>query len=211
MFGRRKRRELRMVELIRDEMWAADRNALAMLAEATAQIELRLSTDSEDRERAQVSTETAIEQLRSSVIGHAVDVGRGLEQVAEMCALLAEQIEADRLERRTIIDALTSLSQPRPSPSTGPSQVMGGTVFAASEISDRTGADMLPSAADPARAEIAPAESPPTNTNRTSRVGGAVDKRTDANAGLAGPANIRLQQSAQRTWRRLRDWLNDRP
>ena len=201
-----------MVELIRDEVWAADRNALAMLAEATAQIEVRLSTDSEDRQRAQSSTETAIEQLRSSVIGHAIDVGRGLEQVAEMCALLAEQIEADRLERRAIIEALTSLSQPRPSPSTGPSQVIGGTVFAASEISDGPGTDTLPSAAHPARTELARPDEPyPTNTDPNAKVRGAVDRRSDANVRRADTPNVRLQQSAQRTLRRLRDWLSDRP
>ncbi|MGO9872706.1 MAG: hypothetical protein ACLPVY_02815 [Acidimicrobiia bacterium] len=201
-----------MVELIRDEMWAADRNALAMLAEATAQIELQLSTDGEDRERAQLSTETAIEQLRSSVIGHAIDVGRGLEQVAEMCALLAEQIEADRLERRAIIEALTSLSLPRPSPSTGPSQVMGGTVFAASEISDATERDTLPSAAHPARNQMArPDEFHPTNTNPNAQGRRAIEKRSDVNSRRAETTNIRLQQSAQRTWRRLRDWLSDGP
>jgi len=201
-----------MVELIRDEMWAADRNAIAMLAEATAQIELRLSTDGEDRERAQMSTETAIEQLRSSVIGHAIDVGRGLEQVAEMCALLAEQIEADRLERRAIIEALTSLSPPRPSPSAGPSQVMGGIVFAASEISDATRTDTVPTAAHPARTEMAhPDESYPTTTDQYATITGAVEKRSDVNARRAETTNVRLQQSAQRTWRRLRDWLSDRP
>jgi cobalamin biosynthesis Mg chelatase CobN len=211
MFGRQKRRELRMVELIRDEMWAADRNAIAMLAEATAQIELRLSTDGEDRERARQSTETAIEQLRSSVIGHAIDVGRGLEQVAEMCALLAEQIEADRLERQALIEALTSLSLPRPSPSAGPSQVMGGIVFAASEISDGTGTgtDTPPTPAHPPRTEMAhPDESSPT-TDRNATIMGAVEQRSRVNARRAATTNVRLQQSAQRTWRRLRDWLSD--
>jgi hypothetical protein len=129
MFGRRKSMELKAVAAIREEMSAADMRARAVLSNAMALIELRLSRDVEDRERIQASTEAAIENLRASVVDNANGVGRVLEQVANMCAMVAEQIEADRVERRTLADAITLLARPL-SGSADASHVIGGTVLA---------------------------------------------------------------------------------
>ena len=51
MFGRRKNLELQTVAAIREEMAAADMRARAVLSNAMALIELRLSKDQEERER----------------------------------------------------------------------------------------------------------------------------------------------------------------
>ena len=131
MFGRRKSMEIKAVAAIREEMSAADMRARAVLSNAMALIELRLSKDAEERERIQATTEAAIENLRTSIVENANGVGRVLEQVANMCAMVAEQIEADRVERRALADAITLLARPL-SGSADPPHVIGGTVLAVS-------------------------------------------------------------------------------
>jgi hypothetical protein len=137
MFGRRKRLEIKAVAAIREEMSAADMRARAVLSNAMALIELRLSKDVEDRERIQASTEAAIENLRASIVDNANGVGRVLEQVANMCAMVAEQIEADRIERRTLADAITLLARPLSGSADTP-HVIGGTVLANSNEGERS-------------------------------------------------------------------------
>ena len=131
MFGRRKSLELQTVAAIREEMAAADMRARAVLSNAMALIELRLSKDQEEREREQQSTEQAIELLRNSVIDNATGVGRLLEQVANMCAMVADRLEADRLERRALAEAISRLARPIADLPEA-SRVIGGTVVATS-------------------------------------------------------------------------------
>ena len=138
MFGRRKSLELQTIAAIREEMAAADMRARAVLSNAMALIELRLSKDQEEREREQQSTEGAIELLRNSVIDNATGVGRLLEQVANMCAMVADRLEADRVERRALAEAITRLAQPM-AELPEPSKVIGGTVVASSSSSSSEG------------------------------------------------------------------------
>ncbi len=132
MFGLGRRDE-RAVDAVREEMTAADTRARAVLANAMAQIESRLTNDHEESARLQASTQAAIENLRYEVSNRPSDIGPVLEQVAAMCALVAERLEADRLERRALTEAITLLA--RPGLVEGPSRVLGGMVTPASEIS----------------------------------------------------------------------------
>lgn len=131
MFGLGKRDE-RAVEAVREEMSAADTRARAVLANAMAQIESRLTNDHEQAARLQAATQAAIENLRYEVSSRPSDIGPVLEQVAAMCALVAERLEADRLERRALTEAITLLA--RPGITEGPSRVLGGMVMP-SEVS----------------------------------------------------------------------------
>jgi hypothetical protein len=131
MFGLGKRDD-RAVDAVREEMAAADSRARAVLANAMAQIESRLSNDHAETARLQATTQAAIENLRYDVASRPADIGPVLEQVAAMCALVAERLEADRLERRALTDAITLLA--RPAVSDAPSRVLGGMV-SPSEIS----------------------------------------------------------------------------
>ena len=134
MFAHRKRQDAQVIEAIREQLSAADAHNRAVLADAIARMELRLSRDLEQRERLQATTETAIDSLRFSVSGSAADVASSLAQVANMCAMVAEQIEADRLERRALTEAVELLGRPTaPALEEGP-RVIGGTVFASPEI-----------------------------------------------------------------------------
>jgi hypothetical protein len=154
MFARRKRQDAQAIEAIREQLSAADAHNRAVLADAIARIELRLSRDLEERERIQVSTETAIDNLRNAVTTRDADVARSLAQVANMCAMVAEQIEAERLERRALSEAVELLARP-PSPvlEEGP-RVIGGTVFASPELSHDVEISIVEDEED--RAEPAP-------------------------------------------------------
>ena len=135
MFARRKRQDAQAIEVIREHLAAADAHNREVLAAAIARMELRYSRDLEDRERLQVSSETAIHNLRHSVTTSAGDVARSLAQVANMCAMVAEQIETERLERRALTEAIELLARPPlPALEEGP-RVIGGTVFASPALS----------------------------------------------------------------------------
>lgn len=140
MFGRQNRKHLQALE----ELSAADLRARAVLSNAMAQIDLQLAQDREDRERAQSSTQAAIENTQSLITTQAMEVGRLLEQVANTCALVAERVEADRFERRALADAIARLVQSPVMPLESREHALGGTVFPASEVAD----DSKPDAAE---------------------------------------------------------------
>ena len=129
------------MEEIREQLTAADLRARAVLADAIAQIESRLTSDLEQRERLQASTELAIETLQRSVIGSATDVARALGQVSEMCAIVSEKIEADRVERRALTEAIAALARSQTAALDAPARTIGGTVYAASSLSDDDAGD----------------------------------------------------------------------
>ncbi len=177
MFGRRKNLELQTVAAIREEMAAADMRARAVLSNAMALIELRLSKDQEEREREQQSTETAIELLRNSVIDNATGVGRLLEQVANMCAMVADRLEADRVERHALAEALTRLARPI-ADLPEPSRVIGGTVLATSATAHEGELSLLDqgelSLVDLERDEAARPEPPATSQAVTSQAASVI-------------------------------------
>jgi hypothetical protein len=130
MFGMRKRTDAQTMESIREQLAAADMHARSVLS-AVAQTESRWAKDREDRSRAQVSAETAIEDVRSSVAENAADVAKVLEKVADTCEMVVSRLEADRHERRALTEAITMLSRQLTAPVDTPSRVHGGMVLAA--------------------------------------------------------------------------------
>jgi hypothetical protein len=134
MFGRSKRTEAESLALIREEMAAAELRSRAVLADALAKMELRLSRDLEQRRRLQTLTESAVETLQNSFGNSTSEVAKALGQVANMCAVVAERLDADRLERRAFTEALSRASRPPAGArADGPSKIIGGTFFAMSE------------------------------------------------------------------------------
>jgi hypothetical protein len=115
-------------------MAAAELRARAVLADALAKMELRLSRDLEQRRRLQTLTESAVETLQSTLGTSTTEVARALGQVANMCAVVAERLDADRLERRAFTEALARASRPpAAAKADGPPKIIGGTFFATSE------------------------------------------------------------------------------
>jgi hypothetical protein len=187
------RRDDRAVDAVREEMSAADSRARAVLANAMAQIESRLSNDHAETARLQATTQAAIESLRQEVASRPSDIGPVLEQVAAMCALVAERLEADRIERRALTEAITLLA--RPAVSDAPSRVLGGMVLSPSEISLDEEAH---APAAPAAIDVEPAESRPVAARSVDTP--PIDPRlvaTPVDAPVAAPAFIDLA-SAER-------------
>jgi hypothetical protein len=104
-----------------------------VLADALAKMELRLARDLEQRQRLQTVTESAVEILQSSMLNSSSEVARALGQVANMCAIVAERLDGDRLERGAFTEALAQASRAPTANSEGPSKIIGGTFFATSE------------------------------------------------------------------------------
>jgi hypothetical protein len=136
MFGSRKRKDA--IDAIRADLSAAELRSRAMLADAIAKMELRSSRDVEQRRQLQSVTESAVKTLQSSLTDNATEVARALGQVANMCALVAERIDAERLERRAFTEAIGRATRPPVTKVAGPSQIIGGTFFATSEAPDET-------------------------------------------------------------------------
>jgi len=85
----RRKRDKEAIDAIRAELSAAELRSRAMLADAIAKMELRLSRDVEQRRQLQSVTESAVKTLQSSLADNATEVARALGQVANMCALVA--------------------------------------------------------------------------------------------------------------------------
>jgi hypothetical protein len=134
MFGSQKRKEAAALEAIRAELSAAELRSRAVLADALAKMELRWSRDVEHRRRLQSVTESAVETLQSSLTNSSTEIARALGQVANMCAIVAERLDADRLERRAFTEAIARAGRPPVAKVDGPSQIIGGTFFATSEV-----------------------------------------------------------------------------
>jgi hypothetical protein len=107
----------------------------AVLAEAITKLESTLAAEHARRADLQLSTKTAVDNLRDSVAGHATDLAKAVEEVARMCAMLADRIEIERDERRALVEAVTLLARQameRPTveaPITRP-RIVGGSVYA---------------------------------------------------------------------------------
>ena len=138
MFGRQQRKHVEALEEIHEELVAADVRARTVLNDAIAQIDGRLARDREDRERAQLSTEAAVENARSLINAQATDLGHLMEQVANTCALVVQRLEDDRSDRRALAEAIDRLAQLPAAPVDAREHALGGTIFAASEIADHS-------------------------------------------------------------------------
>ena len=126
MFGRQKRREAQAIEAIREQVSNADLHARAVLADAIAQMELRVR-DLEQRERPEPAPDGV--EVPTALAAASADVARALEQVASMCALVADRLEDDRLDRRALTEALARLARPASTALDVPARTIGGTVY----------------------------------------------------------------------------------
>jgi hypothetical protein len=112
---------------------AADADARALLADAIARIETNLFVDRQHHETLQLAATAAVERLRHSFDDHATDVAGALERIAASYELLADRVDAERIERRALVDALTALAlPPQSTPSPLEPRVLGGSFFASS-------------------------------------------------------------------------------
>ena len=93
-FGKRKDAE--MLDSVRGQISGAAMTSRTELANAIAKIESSVSARIDERSRLQASTGDAIETLQTAVAASAAEVAGTFERVEQMCATVAERIEAHR-------------------------------------------------------------------------------------------------------------------
>jgi hypothetical protein len=117
----------------------------AVQAAAQAQLRAEIQTLFEAQARAQATTLETLQGLRDDVVSHDAEVVRVLELAVNVCDHVIECVEADRVERQAIVEALgalasainnaTPIAPPIAAPSnTGP-HLIGGRVFAGDDRS----------------------------------------------------------------------------
>jgi hypothetical protein len=119
---------------MRDDLSAAGIYTRRMLGDAMARVESRLSKRRELREAVGSPDRTPSEHAPQPDPDSTAEVGRVLAQLVDVCTLLAERIDADRLERRALIEAIRRLAVPPVVTPESQTRVVGGTVFESSEI-----------------------------------------------------------------------------
>jgi hypothetical protein len=114
--SRLKRGDERTLEVILGELAAGYNRSRGVMADAISEIETRVAMDLEEQSRIQTSTQTAIEILQETFTSSASDVTIALGSVSEMCELVTDRIEAHRLERPALAEAIARLARPVPVP-----------------------------------------------------------------------------------------------
>ncbi len=132
MFGRRWSAK---AEALRDEVrakLAANAHERALLADAITKLEATLASDLERRSHVQTSTELAVTGLREEIGGQGAELADAVQQMARMCALLAEHIDSERVERKALVDAVNVLARQVVEGTaivSRPPRVLGGSVY----------------------------------------------------------------------------------
>jgi hypothetical protein len=136
VFGRNRRAEGEALNEMRAEMIAAAGDR-AKLASVLQKLDATLQSDIARSAREQSSTNVAVENLRQSVNSNNTDLADAVRQVASMCALLAERVEAERVERRELIEtiaALKTLPLSAPAAGNGTGELTNGTAETSSPL-----------------------------------------------------------------------------
>ena len=130
MFGSRKRKERQRSRRFALELSAAELRSRAVVADALAKMELRLSRDVEQRRQLQSVTESAVETLQSSVTNSSTEIARALGQVANMCAIVAETTRRRPTRAPGVHRSDSRRAAVPPAPKVdGPSQIIGGNIL----------------------------------------------------------------------------------
>jgi hypothetical protein len=166
--GRRGRARAELLELVRGELGVARTEIQATLADAAAGIGARVRTDLEQWEQATPALVAALEGVRCDLVARDADLVDALKRVAEAYDLVAERIEADRLERSALVDAVARLAA---SPSTrgagslvphSGQSVIGGTITPSLSLAPQSPGDNGETPSDMARrAGVGPAQDRP--------------------------------------------------
>lgn len=130
VFGRRSRQETE--ELLRAALKRLDVNAkeTAVLVKTIATLKSTIGVEIERARRLEATADATARARHDALAAQAADVSAALEHVASMYARLAERVEADRLERPALTEAIGKLGRQLVAPDPNRPRVLGGTVFA---------------------------------------------------------------------------------
>ena len=129
VFGRRSRQETE--ELLRAALQRLDVNAkeTAVLVKTIAALKATIGVEAERARGLEATADATARARHEALAAQAADVSAALEHVASMYARLAERVEADRLERPALTEAIGRLGRQLMTPDPNRPRVVGGTVF----------------------------------------------------------------------------------
>jgi hypothetical protein len=129
VFGRRSRQETE--ELLRAALQRLDGNAkeTAVLVKTIAALKATIGVEAERARGLEATADATARARHEALAAQAADVSAALEHVASMYARLAERVEADRLERPALTEAIGRLGRQLMAPDPNRPRVVGGTVF----------------------------------------------------------------------------------
>ncbi len=116
----------------------------AALAEFAAAVEIRLHAEVSRNRQTQIALIDAVKTLREDIVSRDGDLAHALENVTRVIDRTADSIDADRDERRALVEAVVALAQtmsekaigevpPLPELKRG-DRVLGGTIFGSATI-----------------------------------------------------------------------------
>jgi hypothetical protein len=114
--GRFMRGDDRTLEAMLAELTAAEFRNQSALADGMNEIESRLSVNMDEHARVQSSTQTAMDRLQARVAESTADMTHALQGISDVCERVTADIEAHRLERHVLTDAIALLGARAPEP-----------------------------------------------------------------------------------------------
>lgn len=137
MFGRRRRQEAEALVLAAREQLEVNVEQTAVLVESVSALKDTISDEIGRSRRLEARSDATAVARNDELAAQAAAVSAALERVASMYARLAEQLEADRLERPALTEALGLLGRRLVPPEPARPRVLGGSVFATPEVDPR--------------------------------------------------------------------------
>lgn len=132
-FGRRRRADADLLELVRGELASVRNELQATLAESVALLSTRMRSEVEMRVGEPSALVAGMQDIRAGMTTRDTELANVLRQVAQTCETLAERVQLDRIERSALVDAVSRLTTTLAIAGTlpaGPARttVIGGTV-----------------------------------------------------------------------------------
>jgi hypothetical protein len=137
VFGRRRRQEAEALVLAARDRLEVNAEQTAVLVEAVSALRATIGAELERTRRLEANADATAVARNDALAAQAAGVSAALERVASMYTRLAEQLEADRLERPALAEALGHLSRRLAPPDPARPRVLGGSVFATPEVDPR--------------------------------------------------------------------------
>lgn len=132
-FGKRRRAETELLDLVRDELATVRSDLNATLAESVALLSSRMRSEVEMRVGEPSALVAGMQEIRAGMTARDSELAHVLREVAHTCETLAERVQLDRIERSALVDAVSHLTTTLAVAGTLPAPparttVIGGTV-----------------------------------------------------------------------------------
>ena len=180
MFGRKRRVETEVLELVRRELESIRAEVQTTLTETAAVLSTRVRTEIEQRMGEPRAIVAGLADVRDSLTARETDVAQMLRRVGETCDALAERIQLDRVERTVLADAVNRLAA---------ALSLGGAIPVSALRPTVVGGTVDPELADPALAEASSNGAAPT-VQIDLEAEAAIDAHADVHSEMEMPAPL---------------------